>query len=250
MIEVKGISFNYRARQGGYKRVIEDISFSIPERTTCALIGPSGCGKTTLLYLLAGLLTPQKGEVLIQGMSPDDQKGSIAVILQDYGLMPWKDVRGNIAMGLKLKGLKKREYQDLVAGILEELGIEDIGGKYPAQLSGGQRQRVAIGRALALKPKLLLMDEPFSALDALTREGLQRFFLEVWQKHQMTAVFVTHSIEEAVYLGNKIIILSEEEGRIIEELDNQHFAQEGWRNSNSFYNQCEEIRSLLSEGMV
>lgn len=249
MIEVKGISYSYQEKKGKPFDVFEEISFSIPPRTTCAIIGPSGCGKTTLLYSLAGLLVPDQGEIYIKGKPPAENKEAIAVILQEYGLLPWKNVQGNIAMGLKLRRIKKKKYQLRVEQILEELNIQELKNKYPSQLSGGQRQRVAIARALALKPDLLLMDEPFSALDALTRESMQKLFLRLWKKYMMTAVFVTHSIEEAVYLGNKIIIMSAN-GQVIAEIDNEHFAQDGWRNSNSFYNMCEKIRSLLGEGMI
>lgn len=250
MIEVKDLSFSYKQKNKQRIRTLNNISFTVADNTTCAIIGPSGCGKTTLLYLLAGLLRPEKGNITINGNFPEKNRESIAVILQEYGLLPWKSVKGNVAMGLKLRGVKKKAYQEIVEDILAELNIDQLSNKYPVQLSGGQRQRVAIARALALKPDLILMDEPFSALDALTRESMQKLFLDIWQKYLMTAVFVTHSIEEAVYLGNKIIIMSDKSGRITAEIDNQHFAKKGWRNSDSFYNQCERIRFLLEEGML
>jgi len=249
MVEVKEISYSYQEKKGKPLKVFEKISFSISPGTTCAIIGPSGCGKTTLLYSLAGLLLPDQGDIYIKGKPPVENKEAIAVILQEYGLLPWKNVQGNIAMGLKLRGIRKKKYQVRVEQILEELNIQELKNKYPSQLSGGQRQRVAIARALALKPDLLLMDEPFSALDALTRESMQKVFLKLWKKYMMTAIFVTHSIEEAVYLGNRIIIMSDN-GQVIAEIDNEYFAKKGWRNSNSFYNMCEKIRSLLGEGMM
>ncbi len=249
MIEVKQISYSYQEKKGKPLKVFEEISFSIPPGTTCAIIGPSGCGKTTLLYSLAGLLLPDQGYIYIKGKPPVENKEAIAVILQEYGLLPWKNVQGNIAVGLKLRGIRKKKYQVRVEEILEELNIKELKNKYPSQLSGGQRQRVAIARALALKPDLLLMDEPFSALDALTRESMQKLFLRLWKKYMMTAVFVTHSIEEAVYLGNRIIIMSDN-GQVIAEIDNEHFAKKGWRNSSPFYNMCENIRSILGEGMM
>ncbi|MFP4015533.1 MAG: ABC transporter ATP-binding protein [Halanaerobiales bacterium] len=249
MIEVDRISFSYKENKDKNLQVLENISFQVPSRTTCAVIGPSGCGKTTLIYTLAGLCRINSGSIKINGKDPEEMKGSTAVILQEYGLLPWKNVLGNIALGLKLRGFKKRDYQLRVEEILLELDIKDIKREYPCQLSGGQRQRVAIARALVLEPDLLLMDEPFSALDALTREGIQNLFLQLWKKYKMTAIMVTHSIEEAVYLGRKIIIMSDKNGGIIAELDNEHFARGEWRKSDSYYSMCEKIRALLGEGM-
>lgn len=248
MIKVDNLSLSYSQKASSLK-VLKNISFEVQEGTTCAIIGPSGCGKTTLLYSLAGLVYPDRGEILIKGKSPVENKKSIAVILQQYGLLPWKNVKSNIAMGLKLREFKKAKCQKRVYDILKELEIEDYENYYPSQLSGGQQQRVAIARALALKPDVLLMDEPFSSLDALTRENIQKLFLALWKKYLMTAVIVTHSIEEAVFLGKKIIILSPRPGEIIARIDNEYFAKEGWRSDNSFYGKCQEIRLLLEAGM-
>lgn len=249
MITVNNISFGYKQKRQPPLPVLEDISFSIGNQTTCAIIGPSGCWKTTLLYSLAGLINPEKGTIRINGKIPQEKRKSIAVILQEYGLLPWKRVQDNVLLGLSLRREDKTVSRKRVQEILSELDIEKYKTHYPSQLSGGQRQRVAIARALVVNPEVLLMDEPFSALDALTRESIQFTFLNLWQKYKMTTVFVTHSIEEAVFLGKQIIIMSSRPGRIIDKIDNQFFARKESRASASFYQQCEEIRALLKVGI-
>jgi len=248
LIKINNISFNYQNNKKKKLKILKDINFSVPENTTCAVIGPSGCGKTTLLYLLAGLADPEEGSVYYNNKTAQEMKDHISVILQEYGLLPWKKVKDNVMLGLKLKNIDKKESILRTNNILKELGIYKYRFHYPSQLSGGQRQRVAIARALALKSEILLMDEPFSSLDALTREDIQFLFLDIWKKYKMTSIFITHSIEEAVFLGKKIIVMSERPARIIEEINNEYFAQEEFRNSDSFYQKCEEIRSILKVG--
>lgn len=249
MININKVSFAYKQEGRESLQVLKDISFSVAESTTCAIIGPSGCGKTTLLYSLAGLVIPEKGTVLINGQPPVKERRSTALILQEYGLLPWKRVYDNVSLGLKLRGKKERQSKEVVRQILGELKIEKYKDHYPSQLSGGQRQRVAIARALAVQPDILLMDEPFSALDALTRENIQLTYLNLWKKYMMTTVLVTHSIEEAVFLGKQIIIMSSRPGMITAKIENQYFAREDSRDSDSFYKQCQEIRSILKVGM-
>ncbi|ACL70225.1 ABC transporter ATP-binding protein [Halothermothrix orenii] len=248
MVRVEHLSFSYN-HNGGQIKVLDNINLMIPEGTTCALIGPSGCGKTTLIYLLAGILNPDRGTIFIDGSPVRGQRRDVAIILQEYGLLPWKTTWNNIALGLKLRGVRSGEIEDRVDRILSELKLGDYKDCYPRQLSGGQRQRVAIGRALSLRPRLLLMDEPFSSLDALTREEIQDLFLKVWKKYSLTAFLVTHSIEEAVFLGQKIVVMSSPPGRIVTVIDNPHFAREDWRNDPSFYKQCGRLRALLKEGL-
>ncbi len=248
MIKAQGISYSYKQNNTSIQ-AITDINLDILPSTTCAIIGPSGCGKTTLLYILGGLLKPEEGTVLINGSPPTGKRKDIAIILQEYGLLPWNTVLENVTLGLKIRGLNTAHYKDRVNAILEEMEIKNQIDKYPSQLSGGQRQRVAIARSLTLQPDLLLMDEPFSSLDALTREHIQNVFLNLWKKYQMTSVFVTHSIEEAVFLGQKIIVLSSGPGRITEQLENSHFAREDWRSSSSFFEQCQKVRSILKAGV-
>lgn len=241
MIEVRNLAVSY-----GTERAIEDISFEIQKNTTCAIIGPSGCGKTTLLYCLAGLLSHETGEVSINGEPVCGIRKETALILQDYGLFPWKTVYQNVALGLRVRGVGKPQEKQAVDSILKELGIEQYKNKYPTELSGGQKQRVGIARALTLQPDLLLMDEPSSALDAITKEHLQNLILKLYKSHPMTVALVTHSIEEAVFLGQRIIIM--DKGRIRTILDNPHFGDENLRNKREFYDVCLQVRSWMNDG--
>lgn len=247
MLKIKNLSVSYRHNK---IRVLalKGVDLELTAGIIHTLIGPSGCGKTTLLYTLAGLKRPDKGTLEFNDVCVKNCNSELALILQDYGLLPWKNVWNNISFGLKLRGLKETDYRESVEQLLDELELTSHRDYYPAQLSGGQKQRVAIARALSLNPKFLLMDEPFSSLDALTREQIQFLFLKVWEKYAMTVLLVTHSIEEAVFLGQKIIILSAGPGRVIKVMDNEHFAREDWRKSNSFFKHCQVIRSILKEG--
>jgi NitT/TauT family transport system ATP-binding protein len=169
----------------------------------------------------------------------------VALILQDHGLFPWKTVLENAELGLMIRNIPRVERRRKVLGILDSLGIKEHAGKYPAQISGGQRQRVAITRALAQEPEILLMDEPFSALDALTREQLQNLLLNLWKERLLTLVLVTHNIEEAVFLGDRIIILSPQPGKILKIIANKGSGLVSYRQSREFYDQCSYIRSVL-----
>lgn len=226
---------------------LQHVSFSVAPGETCAVIGPSGCGKTTLLYALAGLIRPNSGEIHIDcGM--EGRRPETAIILQDFGLLPWKTVWENTILGLRIqRRLKKKEREDAEV-ILQRLELLPFRNYYPAQLSGGQRQRVAIARALSLKPDILLMDEPFSALDAITREELQELLLTIWQESSLTIIMVTHSIEEAVYLGHKILVFSPGPGKILASVSNPYFNQSRLRYREEFYLLCSKVRKILEEG--
>lgn len=182
--------------------VLHDLTFALPAGETLAVIGPSGCGKSTLLYLLAGLEKPDSGT--IAGAAAGR---GLSFILQDYGLFPWKTVGENLALPLELRGASRAEQQKAVADMLHELGLGGLADRYPERLSGGQRQRVAIGRALITRPDILLMDEPFSSLDAITRRHLQTVVLRLWQRRRPTCVLVTHDVAEAVFLGKHVMVL-------------------------------------------
>ena len=199
--------------------VLKDFSLSLPFGSIGVLIGPSGCGKSTLLSVLAGLNRNYQGTVLINGKSPQECTAT-ALILQEYGLLPWKTVGDNIRLGLQIRGCSKPETVEKTEKILTRLSLFDLSKRYPVQLSGGQRQRVAIARSLVLEPELLLMDEPFSSLDALTREKMQNFLLQLWQETNLTILLITHNIEEAVFLGQKIFVMSACPGAIIKEYTN------------------------------
>ncbi|MGC7846989.1 ABC transporter ATP-binding protein [Desulforudis sp. 1088] len=245
MISVKGLSVTYRQRNATVP-VIENISFELGRGQTCAVIGPSGCGKTTLLYVLAGLRPEFDGHVLVAGEPVKSRRLKTAVILQDYGLFPWKTVWQNTLLGLQLRNLAAPEIEARCRRILDELGLSALTALYPAQLSGGQRQRVAIARALSLDPDLLLMDEPFSSLDFLTREALQDSLLEIWKRRGVTILFVTHSIPEAVYLGQRIIVLSGRPSRILADFENPGVGERAWRKSRGFHELSNSLREMLN----
>ncbi|GAW91490.1 ABC transporter ATP-binding protein [Calderihabitans maritimus] len=246
MIEINNVDLVYEDNHYQVK-ALEKVSLSVGQGDSCAVIGPSGCGKTTLLFLLAGLLRPTRGQVMIAGKELLGPRRNTALILQDYGLLPWKTVWKNAVLGLEIRGRLSRTQQAKVMTILKELGLAEFIHHYPAQLSGGQRQRLAIARALALEPDLLLMDEPLSALDALTREKLQETILDIWCRRNLTMVLVTHNIEEAVFLGRKIIIFSPRPGRVIKVIENPEAGNSHYRHQVEFYQTCSLIRSLLKE---
>jgi len=223
---------------------VRDVSFSLKDGESCSIIGPSGCGKTTLLHILAGLIKPTSGDVTVEGESPSGRRGT-ALILQAYGLLPWKDVWGNASLGLTIRGYPRGKRNEIVEAILRRLDIYDLKRKYPSQLSGGERQRVAIARALSFDPDLILMDEPFSSLDELTREGLQELFLSIWRERNATFCLVTHDIEEAVYLGRSVMVLSPQPARVVEIIDNPCMGHEGYRYSEEFFNRCNYIRKVI-----
>lgn len=246
MIEVRDVSLSYRAlNDEQILEALSSINISIQKGERCVLLGPSGSGKTSLLYLVAGLIKPTQGQVLINDKVVSGPEEKIALILQDYGLFPWKTVLGNALLGLEIKNTPKQKREKKVFNLLEKLGIREYAHKFPFELSGGQRQRVAIARALALEPEILLMDEPFSALDSLTREQMQKLILDLWQERHFTFILVTHSIEEAVFLGEKIVILSEGPGRIVEIVENKNLGDKKYRNTLEFFNQCTHIRGLI-----
>lgn len=242
---VQGLSVSYFQHK---KEVpaLKEVSFAIPRGSTCALIGPSGCGKSSLLYVLSGLMRPSGGSVMADGETLTAPRLSTALILQDYGLLPWKKVAENVGLGLEIRGIKREPRLDRVKRILQEVGLWELRNRYPSQLSGGQRQRVGIARALAQEPDLLLMDEPFSSLDALTRETLQEQLLHIWKNKRITIVMVTHSIEEAIYLGQQIIVLSGSPGRLLEVVSNPGVGNADYRNTPEFHKLSTMLRSKLS----
>ena len=221
--------------------VLEDVSLQVGAGASCAVIGPSGCGKTSLLFLLAGLLEPTAGRVRVADRS------RTGVILQHYGLLPWKSVAANIGLGLRLQGADRERTRARVDELLVEIDLAAFADHFPGQLSGGMQQRVALARALATRPQLLLMDEPLSALDALTRERLQHTILDVWQRHRVTMVLVTHSIEEAVFLGQTVVVLTSRPARVAAVVDNPGAGRSDYRQSETFFHQCRQLRALIRE---
>ncbi|MEU1185029.1 ABC transporter ATP-binding protein [Streptomyces sp. NPDC005820] len=198
--------------EGSGRRVeaVRDLTFTVGAGELVCLVGPSGCGKTTLLKCMGGLLAPTSGEVLLEGRRVTGPPPGMAFVFQEYGrsLFPWMRVGANVELPLKQKGLPKERRRELVADALASVGLADAAGAYPWQLSGGMQQRVAIARALAYEPQVLLMDEPFAAVDAQTRADLEDLVRGLWRERGITILFVTHDIDEAVYLGERVVVLS------------------------------------------
>jgi NitT/TauT family transport system ATP-binding protein len=199
--------------------VFDGINIDVVPGETLCILGPSGCGKTTLLRAMHGLIALDSGTLDIDGEAVTGPRRDVAMVFQNFGLFPWKTVAQNVAYGVELAGLDRAEVQRRIGHFIELVGLAGTERSYPYQLSGGMQQRVGLARALALEPRALLMDEPFGALDALTRELLQDELLRIWEKRPRTMVFITHSIEEAVALGDRIAILSSRPGRVREILD-------------------------------
>lgn len=240
MIEVKELTKKYDKSD---EAVLEDISFSLNAGDSLAVIGPSGCGKTTLLAILAGLIPATSGTVRIQGNH--SRPGKTSIILQDYGLFPWKTLAENVALGMKIQNMPAEVRAAKTRQLLSELDLVSYAHHYPVQLSGGQKQRVAIARAIATEPDILLMDEPFSSLDAITREHLQTVLKEMWRKNRLTFAIVTHSVEEAVFLGRFILVLGTRPARIRAMMDNPFLDMENFRLSDVYFNKIKEVRKVL-----
>lgn len=228
----------------GQGPVFDDLSFTLAAGETLSVIGPSGCGKSTLLTLLAGLDTPDGGEARVKEAEGADSR--VAYILQDYGLFPWKKVGDNVALPLRLTGAARAERRTRTAAVLEEMGLAGLEGRYPAQLSGGQRQRVAIARALITDPDVLLMDEPFSSLDALTRARLQHTVLDLWRRRRPTCVLVTHNVEEAVFLGRHIMVLNGRPARKVLWLTNPCFGEPDARSREAYFDLTRRVYAALA----
>ena len=217
-IEVKNLTFEYQVDKGRVLAV-KDINFSVRQSEFLCLLGPSGCGKTTILNILAGLLHPTVGEIRIDGAATDDNRQNRGVVFQDFAqLFPWRTAKHNVEFGLEMRKVDKATRERTALEFLRLVGLEKFTDVYPHQLSGGMQQRVAIARALAYNPQVLLMDEPFAALDAMTRDDMQRLLTDVWQKTRKTIVYITHNVAEAVYLGDKVIVLNAHPGTVKAEI--------------------------------
>ncbi len=242
MIRVRNLKKIY---DGSKELVLDGISFSLDPGETLSIICPSGCGKTTLLYILAGLTQATSGEISLKAKSGEPAKQDISFVLQDFGLFPWKTVIENVSLCLELKHAPPRIIKEVTEKLLSKLGLETLRNRYPSQVSGGQKQRVAIARALASDPAILLLDEPFSSLDALTRESLQNTLLDLWLDTPITYAIVTHSIEEAVFLGKHIMVLTDQPTRIRKLVANEGFGTRDFRLKDEYFSKIKEIRSLI-----
>jgi NitT/TauT family transport system ATP-binding protein len=195
-----------------------NISLSVRKNEFVSLLGPSGCGKTTLIRIIAGLLPADRGDVLVNGQAVTDPGRDRCMVFQQFGLLPWRTVLTNVEFGLEIEGMPKEERREIARKYLELVGLNGFENYYPHQISGGKQQRVGIAPALSKKPDILLMDEPFGAVDAQTREQLQEELLKIWGQTDTTVIFVTHSIDEAVYLSDRVVVMQARPGRIKEEL--------------------------------
>lgn len=198
---------------------LDGVSLDIADNEFITVVGPSGCGKSTLMNILAGLEQPTSGEALVDGRPVSGPGPDRGVIFQQYALFPWLTAQQNVEFGLSLQGIGKRERAATAARYLEMVGLADFARAYPKELSGGMKQRCAIARAYAVNPAILLMDEPFGALDALTRVQMQDNLLHTWEQERRTAVFITHDVDEAVYLANRVVVMSPHPGRVSEVID-------------------------------
>ena len=210
IVEVKGIGKTY---DNGVE-ALRDVSIAFPQGQLTTLLGPSGCGKTTLLKIISGLIPRDAGEVFVKGKPVDGPGPERALVFQDFALLPWADVLRNVAFGLELRGVERKEREEVARRYIVEVGLKGFEHRYPAQLSGGMRQRVGLARALTVNADIILMDEPFSAVDEQTRRKFQEDLLDLLRHHQKTVIFVTHSIEEAAYLSDQIVLLSPRPGRV------------------------------------
>ncbi len=217
VLQLKNVEYSYSGRSGMVPAV-EGLSLDIEPGSFLSIVGPSGCGKSTLLRLLAGLLFPDKGEVLDEGQQVTGPNPRRGIVFQKPQLYPWLTVGKNVEFGPKMRGLPRVERKKLAAQYVEMVRLTEFAKSYPYELSGGMQQRAALARVLANDPKVLLMDEPFGALDALTREHLQDELREIWRSTGKTIVLVTHSVEEAVYLGTRVLILSDRPARTLADI--------------------------------
>ena len=213
-IVIAGVTHTYRPPSGRPVLALEDVSLDVGTREFVALLGPSGCGKSTLLYLLGGFLPIETGRILIDGKPAGAPGPDRGIVFQHFALFPWKTVRSNVLYGLERMGLPREERERRAQSFIELVGLHGFEDSYPSQLSGGMRQRTALARTLAFDPKILLMDEPFGALDAQTRSLMQSELLGIWRRTPKTVIFVTHDVQEAVYLAGRVAVMSARPGRI------------------------------------
>ncbi|CAI8917397.1 ABC transporter ATP-binding protein [Pseudomonas serboccidentalis] len=218
-LQVDKVSLRYKKPDGGTFTALEEVSFEVPDQQFAVLVGPSGCGKSSLLYLTAGLAEPTSGEIYVGGQQVQGPGADRGMVFQSYTLFPWLTVRQNVEFGLKRRGMPAARRKEIVDYYVNEVGLGGFADSYAKQLSGGMMQRVAIARALANDPQILLMDEPFGALDSQTRLQMQQLLLRVWGNSKKTVLFVTHDIDEAILLGNRVYVMGAKPGRIKQILD-------------------------------
>ncbi len=252
MLKVDHASVYFKTRDGKTVHALDRVSLAIPENSLIVALGASGCGKSTLLNAIAGFLPLSEGTITLDGRPVTSPGADRGVVFQKDTLLPWKTVIDNVALGLKFAGVPKRVRRERAERLLHLVGLKDFAAAFPYELSGGMRQRVGIARALATEPAVLLMDEPFGALDSLTREQMQELLVSIWKETHTRIFFITHSIEEALFLGTQVVVMSPRPGRIVARFDLdfvRRFAETGdaraVKTSPEFANLREEIRDIL-----
>lgn len=218
MIAIETLSKSFRTSAGQQHLALSDINLHLQHGEFVSIIGPSGCGKSTLLYMVGGFIPPTSGQIKVGGVTVTGPGPDRGPVFQEFALFAWKNVLQNVMYGLRLQGVPKAQAEQRARELLKMVGLEKFASFYPKELSGGMKQRVAIARTLAYDPKVLLMDEPFGALDAHVRTHLQRDLLQIWEEHRKTVLFVTHSVEEAVYLSDRVIVMAAGPGRIARDI--------------------------------
>lgn len=218
MIEIKQLTRTFDTREGEFV-ALRDMDFQVRDNEFFSILGPSGCGKTTLLKMVAGLIRPTSGRILIDDAPVDGPGDDRAMVFQHFVLLPWAEVLTNAGFGLEMRGMSRKEARRRARPYLQQVGLERFENHYPHELSGGMRQRVGLARALAVNPDILLMDEPFGALDAQTRQLMQEDLTRLWDQEQKTVIFVTHSMDEAAYLSDRVLIMDTHPGRVKEIVD-------------------------------
>ena len=219
-LEIIGLcKFFEDKKTAGTVQVLNDIYYHVNEGRFVSIVGPSGCGKTTLLRIIAGLEKPSSGNLLLEGDEISYDVDRIGLVFQEYALFPWRTTLENVEMGLEIMDVPKKERRAAAMDYIRSFGLTDFENRYPHELSGGMQQRVAIARTLITDPKLVLMDEPFGSLDSQTRNNLQAFLLELWQKKKVTIIFVTHNVDEAVFLSDEVLVFSKRPARIVDRFE-------------------------------
>jgi NitT/TauT family transport system ATP-binding protein len=218
LIRAASLSKEFASRDGTRVLALDDVSFSVDEGEFVSVVGPSGCGKSTLMKIIAGLVPHTSGQVLLNGSPVTGARSDVGIVFQSSVLLPWRTVLENVLLPIEIQKKPKREYVERAKELLELVGLSEFADKYPFELSGGMQQRNSITRALIHDPPMLLMDEPFGALDAITREHMNVELLRIWQMSGKTVLFITHSIPEAVFMSDRVIVLSGRPGRIVEDV--------------------------------
>jgi NitT/TauT family transport system ATP-binding protein len=241
MISVRNVTVDY-GRGTKVVRAVEDVSIEIGKGESLALIGPSGCGKTSLLFAMAGLHRPVEGTIDVDDVPVQGPRKEIALILQNAGLLPWKTVLQNANLSLLLNKEYPKKTADVV---LENLGLGTVKNRFPSELSEGMKRRVGIARALSTAPSVMLMDEPLASLDTLTKEHIQDLFLQLWTQHQFSLVLVTHDIEEAAFLGQRVVVLTERPARVKTVVENPDMGDLSYRGTEAFMKKVRELREAM-----